>query len=382
MRFSWIMATNLVRRPSRTLLTILGLAVSIAATSALIAVGHGYAQSKLGYYQQRGIDMIVVRAGVAERVTSSLKGQLAARLREFPGVERVDVGLTEMVALGDSGLIGVPLRGMDPQGFSIAQLSIRDGRTLRPDDRRTILLGAGLATSLDQRVGDELDVEGTTFRVVGIYQGADEIESNTAAAPLQDVQELMDRPDKVSEIYLDVSDEVQSQEQWRDFKQRVEGLRDEQGQSLGFHAMTTQDFTASNTETKLLTAMALGTSLVAGGLAVVGTSNTMLMSVLERVAELALLRAVGWSRGRVVRLILGETLLLWGLAAVAGTLGAWLSLRIISQFPEARTLVPSSLPWYAWLAGTAIGLVCSVLGALYPAFWAASVPPVEAIRHE
>lgn len=382
MRFSWIMATNLLRRPSRTLLTVLGLALSIAATAALVAVGRGYAHSKLGYYQQRGIDMIVVRAGVAERVTSSLKGRLADRLRAFPGVARVDVGLTEMVALGDSGLIGIPLRGIDPQGFTLEHLSIRQGRTLQANDRRTLLLGASLASSLEKRPGDDLDVEGTTFRVVGIYQGEDEIESNTAAAPLRDVQDLMDRPDQVSEIYLDVDDTIQSSEEWLQFTQKIEAIRDEQGESLGFHAMTTQDFTATDTETKLLSAMAWGTSLIAGGLAAVGTSNTMLMSVLERVAELALLRAVGWTRGRVVRLILGETFLLWSLAALLGTAGAWLALQTLSQFPAARTLVPSTLPWFAWVTGVGIGLVASLVGASYPAVWAASVPPMEAMRHE
>ena len=382
MHFSWVVLTNLLRRPSRTGFTVFALALSIAATTALIAIGRGYAHSKQGYYEQRGIDIVVVRAGVAERVTSSLRGTLADRLRTLAQVRQVDAGLTEMVALGDGGLIGVPLRGVDPSGFTLGQFRVTAGRTLRAGDRGVALLGTSLAASLGKSPGDRMEIEGTEFEVVGIYTTDDPLEANTAAAPLQDVQELMGRPEQVSEIYVDVDDSVRTREQWETLCRDLESLRDEQGNPLGFRAMTTRDFAASDTETKLLQAMAWGTSLVAGGLAAIGTLNTMLMSVLERGTELGLLRALGWSRRRVLGMVFQETLLLWLAATVAGTTLAWLTLRLLALLPATRTLVAGGLPPGALLAGSGIGLVASLFGAAYPAWRAARVQPKEAMRDE
>jgi len=382
MHFSRVVTTNLLRRPSRTGFTVFALALSIAATTALVAIGHGYAHSRQGYYEQRGIDIVVVRAGVAERVTSSLRGELAERLRSFPQVRRVDAGLTEMVALGDGGLVGVPLRGVDPRGFTLQQFRITDGRTLREGDRGVALLGSSLAASLGRKPGDRMEIEGTEFEVVGIYTTDDPLESNTAAAPLADVQELMGRVDQVSEIYVDVDDTVRTPEQWQALCRDLESLRDAQGNSLGFRAMTTRDFTASDTETRLLTAMAWGTSLVAGGLAAVGTLNTMLMSVLERGTEFGLLRALGWTRWRVLSMVFRETMLLWLVATVVGTMVAWSVLGLLAQWPATRTLVQGGLPLAALLAGSGIGLVASLIGAAYPALRAARVQPKEAMRDE
>ena len=149
---------------------------------------------------------------------------------------------------------------------------------------------------------------GPTFQVAGIFQTADAIESNTILAPLADVQELMGRPGQVSEFQIRAApgnaNEVGIARLCRD----IEALRDPSGRSFGFKALPTQQFVNTDTETRLTSAMAWGTSIVAIGLSLVAMLNTMLMSVLERTKEFGLLRAVGWTRGRVIRMILGESL--------------------------------------------------------------------------
>src|SRR6476660_1914981 len=134
MLFFEVIVKNLRRRWARTVLTILGLAVAVTATTTLWNIAWGYADSAKEFYSDRGVDIVVVRAGVASRLTSSLRSDLADLLKTVPGVEDVDGSLTEMVSVGKAILIGIPLRGLIPDGFTIERLPIAQGRTLQPSD--------------------------------------------------------------------------------------------------------------------------------------------------------------------------------------------------------------------------------------------------------
>ena len=137
----------------------------------------------------------------------------------------------------------------------------------------------------------------------------------------------------------------------------------------------------SDTETRLATAMAWGTSIITVILSCVGMLNTMLMSVLERTRELGILRAVGWTRGRVVRLILGES---------AGDRAGGLChgrpdserffLRVLSGWSFTRNIVQPGLSVGAVLTAAGLMLVAALAGSFYPAYRGASICPTQALR--
>jgi putative ABC transport system permease protein len=319
---------------------------------------------------------------VAERINSSLKSSLAARLLELPEVSEVDFKLTEMVSLGEGSLIGIPLHGIDADGFSAAQITIQDGRMLQPEERHVVLLGASLAESLRKRRGQQIEIEGEHFQVAGIFQGVDALELNTVIAPLADVQELMDRSGQVSEFQLRVKPTVADDAAIQRLCREIESLRDEQQNSLGLKALPTRQFVNTDTETRLAGAMAWGTSIVAVVISAVGMLNTMLMSVFERTRELGVLRAIGWSRSRVVRMIVGESLILSLIGALTGSIAAWALVRGLSTWPETRTIVHPDLSPAAVICGAAIAIAAGVAGSLYPAYRGANIPAVEALRYE
>src|SRR3954447_15754300 len=170
MLFFEVIVKNLRRRWARTVLTILGLAVAVTATTTLWNIAWGYADSAKEFYADRGVDIVVVRAGVANRLTSSLRSELGNRLKKVPGVEDVDGSLTEMVSVGKAILIGIPMRGLIPGGFTIEKLPIAKGRPLAPQDHGVVIIGNGIAATLGKKPGDALDVEGKQFQVVGIIE--------------------------------------------------------------------------------------------------------------------------------------------------------------------------------------------------------------------
>ncbi|MBV8611264.1 MAG: ABC transporter permease, partial [Singulisphaera sp.] len=72
MRFTTLIARNLLRRGVRTALTVVGLAIGIAAVVALLGIAWGFERSFLAINEAKGIDLIVVRAGVSDKLTSNL----------------------------------------------------------------------------------------------------------------------------------------------------------------------------------------------------------------------------------------------------------------------------------------------------------------------
>ncbi len=382
MRFAEILVKNLLRRKARSLLTLAGVSIAVAATVVLLTVARGYSDSAVNHYAASQVDVVVVRAGVAERITSSLSAGLADRLRKLPGVAKVDGSLTEMVSLGDGSLLGVPLHGLDPSGFAMAHYVVAQGRALGAGDRHAIILGAGLATSLGKSPGDDVDLEGIKFSIAGVFQTGDALESNTAVATLADLQELMDRPGQVSEFQIQVLPGIAAPTAVRQLCGAIECLADAPGNPLGFKAMPMRDFVAADTETGHLLGMARGTSAIAILLSSLGLLNTMLMSVIERTRELGILRAVGWSRALIVRLILGESIVLSLTGVALGTTLAWGILFVLSRYSFTQTLVPSGLTPAAAAVGAAVGLLAGIAGAAYPAYRATGVEPTEALRYE
>jgi putative ABC transport system permease protein len=382
MLFVEVIAKNLLRRKLRTLLTIAGLAAAVAMSTTLLSSSWSFAQSSTAYYASRGVDIVVVRAGVAERITSSLSASLAGRLRELPDVSTAEGSLTEMVSLGERALIGIPMHGVEPAGVTAQGLEVVDGRALAAGDRRTVLLGSSLALALEKHPSQTLSIEGTSFEVAGIFQTADAIESNTILAPLADVQELMGRPGQVSEFQIRAPSVAANPAARTRLCREIESIRDSAGRSFGFKALPTQQFVDTDTETRLTWAMAWGTSVVAVALSLIAMLNTMLMSVLERTKEFGLLRAVGWTRGRVIRMILGESLAIGLFAAVLGAAGAELFVRALGNWSYTRNFVQPDISLIAVLVGVALTLIAGVAGSLYPAYRGATSVPVSALHFE
>lgn len=385
MLFLEVIAKNITRRKTRTLLTAAGLAAAVAATTTLLNVAWAFARSANDSYKSRNVDIVVVRAGVAERITSSLNASLAARLSSLPEIAGVDGSLTEMVSFGQQTLVGIPLHGLDPSGFAVGRLKVVSGRALKKNDRHTVLLGRGLARALKTRAGQSVEIEKTPFRIAGVFESDNVLESNTAAAPLTDVQELMDRPGQVSEFQLRVASAAADRPAidapaLETLCRKIESLRDEQGRSLGFKAMPTGQFVKSDMETRLTVGLACGTTIITVVLSIVGMLNTMLMSVLERTRELGVLRAIGWTRGRVIRLILGESLVIGLAGSIVGAICAGLLLQVLAAWSFTRNIVQPGLSVSAVVSAVALMLVAALAGSCYPAYRAASVAPTEALR--
>jgi len=110
--------------------------------------------------------------------------------------------------------------------------------------------------------------------------------------------------------------------------------------------------------------------------------NTMVMSVVERTREIGVLRALGWRKRRVLALILGESLALSIIGGLGGAILGVAVVKAVGYVPAVASLAPGVLTPGLVLRALAVALALGVVGGLYPAWRAARLVPLEALRYE
>jgi putative ABC transport system permease protein len=377
MRFYSFVLKNVFRRRVRSSLTVIGMAVAVGAVVALVGISNGFERSFVAVYQRQKVDLLVQQRGVGQKLTSVLDAKVGDQIAKIPGVRQVNSGLVDMTSMEELGPVPVLVQGWQADSPLMRDLSILPGgRYLAADDANCVLLGERLAASLEKRVGDKLTIfDDQTYTVAGIFKSPVVYENGGMVVLLKDLQRFMGHEDKVSGFAVGV-DNPNDQEEIERVRQGIEAL----GRNM--EATPTVEFVNSTNEIRFIHAMAWITSAVALVIGAVGMLNTMVMSVFERTREIGILRAIGWGRWRVVRMILMESILLSLSGGVVGAAGAIALTHILANQPAVAGMVDAYVaPWVIGL-GFLIGLCVGLLGAAYPAYRGAQLLPTEALRHE
>jgi ABC-type antimicrobial peptide transport system permease subunit len=364
---------NLFRRKGRTFLTLVGIAVGVAAIIALGAVARGMRAGFTAMTRGSQADLVLTRADALSALLSSIDEQVADQLRDWREVSAV-TGVLFGNTVTESGSY-LYFFGHDPESFAISHFRVVEGQSLAEAHGargKPLILGRRAADNLRKRVGDTFHISGTAFRIVGIYETGDGFEDSGAVIPLEEAQTITVQPHHVSMLYVklrDPSDEPR-------LRTRVER------QFPDLSVSTTTGFAEQEQILEILDvgAMAIaGLAILIGG---VGMTNTLFMSVFERTREIGLLRSVGWGRWRVMALILGESLtlsLLGGIVGIGLGVGAVLA---IGRSSSILGIFGSQFTPALFIRALITVVVLGLVGGAYPAWWASRLLPVEALRYD
>lgn len=384
MRFYQFILKNVLQRKARSALTMIGVAIAVTAVVALVGIADGFERSFRDLYERRGVDLLVVRAGSSEHLSSSVPQQAGEQIRKLPGVRAVSPGLMDVVSFEqyNPNSTSVALQGWAADSFLFEDLRLITGRRLEFSDEKGVMLGMVLARNLDKATGDTIEIANRFFTVVGIFESFNPLENGSAVMLIGSLQALMDRPNQVTGFQVILEDVPDKKALLERVRQEIESMRTSQGRPWGIAATPTRDYVRSTSQIRMAQAMAWMTSIIALIIGAVGVLNTMIMSVFERTREIGILRAIGWRKARVVRLILYESILLSIAGAVAGIIAAVLLTRTLTLWPMVNGLVRGDLSPQVIVQGFLIALAVGLIGGIYPAIRGAYLLPTEALRHE
>lgn len=370
---SWDIARkNLWRRPVRSGLTAIGLAVSVAAIVALVGVSESLESSFLDLYTKRGTDLVVQRRGGAVQISKGIDVRLGDRMRKIPGVNVVIAGLMDLVSFEDRDLFMVIVNGWEPECPVLYRVNLLIGRRLVAGDGRVVMLGRILAANLGKQVGDEIQVYGQSFRVVGIFESFSVYENGAVFMMLDELQRQMDRPGEVTGFAIECDD--RSADAVRKVQTEVEKL------DPAIAATPCAEFVSSISQMKITRNMSWFTSLFAIVIGAIGMLNTMAMTVYERRGEIATLRAMGWRTLRVMRLVVGEALLVAAVGIAVGTaLGIAVTLTL-SHWHRTSGLIQGDISLQAIGEGACVAAGIAIIGAAWPAYRCARLPIADTLR--
>jgi putative ABC transport system permease protein len=350
---------NLLRRRVRTALTAAGVALGVALIVALLAVTAGAKRTAGDLIHVGRADFGLFQAGTSDLTLSRLPESLAARVRREPGVAET-AGIYLYVTQK------LLLFGLEPHGFPARRLVIVEGRRARDDE-------ALVGDARHMHPGGTLRIGRHGFRIAGVYHSGNPFEDGGAVLPLRVVQRIAGRPGDVTTVAVTVA-----------LGQRPHAVARRLEHDFPGTLAVTEPGQAVRVDTSSRVIIDTGwiislLALIVGGIAV---TNTMAMSVFERVREIGILRAVGWPTRRIAGLVLSEALGICLLALGVGLALGYAAAQVFSDHASANTLLqPDFTPGvFAW--GLAFALGVGVLGAIYPAWRAASLIPVEALRRE
>jgi putative ABC transport system permease protein len=374
MRLISLVYKNIARRRIRSALTVTGMAVAVAAVIALVGIADGFKRSFLDMYQAHGVDVVVVRGRSADRMTSELDQGIGAKIAMIPGVTAVEPVLLDVVSLEELGPVGVVVQGLEPTGDLARERSLSAGTWFGADDKKVAMLGRILAANLGKSAGDEVEIyENERFRIVGVYDGGNIFDNGAMIVPLAELQRMLDQSHQVTAFNVRV-DRSQGETVVPGVVQAING------QGLGVSAMATENYVATDSKIQIASAMAWSISAIALVIGAVGMLNTMIVSVFERTSEIGILRAIGWRRGRIVRMIILEAGLLSVAGGVIGTLLALAMTQLLSRAPTTAGLVSGYVAPGVVSQGLCIAVLIGILGAIYPAIRAARLLPTVALR--
>jgi putative ABC transport system permease protein len=414
---------NMIRRRTRSILTVLGVAIAIAVLYSLFQFQQGYQARLKDELGAMGAQVMVVPKGCPyEAATIALHGGkwprymdegLLDKVKANPGVAEAAGVIMDAITTDDGK--NMIFLGIDPDymrfrpAWKIAGQGTRSGSAaaLRPtselgqeegrscagtvpvmspfDSDSGVILGSSVAEELGLKPGDRFTIPGkekvsklTGLHVAGVLHRTNTQDDGFTFLSRKTLQRLFDLPGKLVVILIkakqvDRTDELVASLRAAEVDMNVLPLS-ELLSTIGQLMASTRVFVSA----------ILIIAIIIGGM---GVLNTVLMAVFERTREIGMMKAMGASAGDAFKLVWAETILITLAGGIVGVVIAVASSRLVETlirgmipFAPRGSLIGLSLP--TLIGCTLLSLILGLVAGFYPALRASSVKPVEAIKAE
>jgi putative ABC transport system permease protein len=370
MTFFTVVVRGLTRRPVRTGLTLLGISIGIAAVVALVGISRGFNRSWEAGMKARGTDVVISNMG-SSLIQKPFGASVRDRIAHLPRVDATCAILVDLMSVENAEMMMVSAREWD--GFAWKNLKLISGRMPRDPAEPAVVLGRTAADVLKKKVGDPIQIETRELSVVGIVDGKAWVENGSVILSLPLFQEITGNQGKINIIDIRVTPSTSVKD--------VELLCEQINRVVPEgRAVVASEHITNSEAYRMVQAMSWGTSLLAVLVGVLGVMNTMLMNVFERTQEICVLLALGWKRGRIIRMVLWESALLGLLGGIVGVLIGAVGVKVLGATPAIRGLLEPDLSTSLLATSVAIAVAVGVISGLYPAWRSSRLTPSRALQ--
>jgi putative ABC transport system permease protein len=402
------------RNPLRSFLTVLGIVIGVTTIIVIGAVINGLNSNVLGNISSLGSTTIIVskmswatfgRQPMEVLQRKDIKAEWVDGVALLPHVEaaspagqianyEVGAGSSE-VRRGNLRAKNVILEGDGPSISQISNFNLTSGRFFNQTDNdyhsSVVVLGSTTVKTLfpngENPIGQEVLLEGHVFTVIGVLEEqkqalgtGDNPQDNIACVPFSVIMKL--HPEFKDVIILAKADSTEdlplAVDEVRGYMRRVRKLPSDKKDD--FEIMTTDTFVQTWNEISsgiFIVMLAVGSvALLVGG---IGVMNIMLVSVTERTREIGVRKAIGARQSNILAQFLLEAVTLAGLG---GTVGVLLGCIIVLAIRLAFSSFPASVSFTLVAIGVTVASMIGIFFGVYPAWKAARLNPVEALRYE
>ncbi|MCY4256078.1 MAG: ABC transporter permease [Gammaproteobacteria bacterium] len=383
----------------RALLTMLGMIIGVAAVVTMVSLGTGAQRAVEEQMEALGADILAVTNsqrrfwGVALENSSLGSDDALALRRDGRHLGMVVPKITQRLQLEFGNRNArVEMVGTTSEYAPLHRYELAMGRMFVPAEEqarlRVAVLGSEVPERLETSAGELLDrnvqLAGTPFKVIGVMEEAGSAgmqnPNDDVLIPLPTAQYRVTGSDRLDSMDVQIKEGSAVEQALVDIERilrREHRIRP--GEDNDFGILDRRQFLEVRQETARIFALLLpaiaGVSLVVGG---IGIMNIMLVTVAERTREIGVRRAIGATRGAIMWQILVESSLLCLLGGLLGVACGWAVSELLAQFFNWQTVVAAE----AVLFGLGCSLAIGVVFGLWPARRAATLDPIEALRHE
>ncbi len=362
---------NLSRTKVRSALAVIGIVIGVMAISSIGIFGESLKAVVLENFKDIANEVIVTPDYV--HGFTSIDARTVQKIEAIP--------FAEVVIPVKSGSALVKSR--DKKTYAtIYGMDIRKAKylfELSSGSYRGCLVGSRIAEFFGLRVGGKITIDGKEFRVGGIIKEGARFDINPNYAVILPMREF----DRIfSTEYSMVIVKVKSINEIDEFKDAVNRMinRKESKVSVFELKMIVERIKKVFGKMTLFLMAIAGVSLLVAGISIL---NIMLMSTIERTKEIGLMRAIGAYRETILKMFLTEALILGLVGSLIGGALSFLggySIDMLILKTAKYVLTPSSILYV--VLGISFGILTALLSALYPAWKASKLEPIEALRYE
>lgn len=387
MNFLTLAVKNLSRRRTRTILTLIGVAIAIAVLYSLLSFNIGYERQLSGEMSSFGVSLLAVPKGCPyEAASLVMHGGVIPKYLNESNLQTIKntkgVAIATPILLQqftDNGTSHV-VYGIESQDMvKIKPWWKIQGRFFNDDEKKVMVIGSGLAEKMGASIGGEMPIgsKKELFTVVGILEQTGGQDDEFHYLPINEAQRIFKKEGLINTIAVLVTDPKDVAV----ISDEIEKIPDTQVVTMSQISGTIMNLVGS-ARTLLYSLMAVAIVISAFGI-----MNTLLMSVHERTREFGMMKAIGASGLDIGIMVLIETIIVTTLGGILGIYASFVGSGMIEKF--VRTSIPYApsgslividpiLIGQCLIFSVLLGLLCG----LYPAIRSSRLSPMEAIRSE